>query len=696
MGIQKLGAVKYYRRGYDSIEKGFIMKEEIKLNVFGSFPADVRYWPQEFPHKITKENKTPTLIIDNKQYQYDSGIHLAERSGATLRCLKPVIPDESLPRVVLKKVRVGFRSNQYSTAVAVTQFVRLYPQYGAAFGSFMGTATGHIEDLPVSDYLSNMSKNSDTGYNRNEYYNRYWIVFEISVLPYLGNDLAFLIEAKQLSTSEAESIATKIILEYQRIKTQFPDFLHGNITAFNIIVSENQQNIFFIDAQPGYAQVNNDLFQIVGICRKMMGGSLPETVIALLSPTEIPNLVLDNKKYQETKVADVKSWQPADLKTFQPKADWKVLRPKEFKFGARKRLIKLAFEVDKVMAAPWDDKSGNFSVDAFNIRAAVLKRVREKIDYLNKNAKNIQNWANITTLPIPEFETNSQVISFFNRYNNSIGAVLQEVTEEVTEMHINNKIAFNYGEFETLVSDLTTITSSPFFENFQPDFREKIALAFKKIGFIHRALNEEKKPNKNSSTSTQLTIPALSRWKFFLDNFLSVKEKKMEVVAEVEKVEDEKKETQFQVVPFASKLPFSVNAVIFNFLSWKHMLQLRETSHRFRSCIDMTPLPCTIIFLFHLQLILDLREAKGVQRLPPIVSQAILAAKCGQSPLERHQSSSVRHPIKDYVNFFSNYLYAPCSANYWLRPNIVNQVLKEAKTREEEAKNAKSGRLSLG
>ncbi len=649
------------------------MKKEIKLNVLGSFPADVRYWPQDFPYKITEENKTPTLIINNKQYQYDSSTNLPERSGATLRCLEPVIPDESLPRVVLKKVRVDFRPNQYSTGVAIAQFVRLYPQYGAAFGSFMGTKMGHI-DVPLPPDYSHPSLK---------------ILFDISVLPYLGNDLAFLIEAKQLSTSEAESIAVKIILEFQRIKTQFPDFLHGNITAFNIIVSEDQQNIFFIDAQPGYAQVNNDLFQIVEICKKMMGGSLSETVIALLSPTEIPNLVLENKKYQETKVADVITWQPTNLKTFRPKADWKVLRPKEFKFGARKRLIKLASEVDEVMAAPRDDKSGDFSLDAFNIRAAVLKRVREKIYYLKENAKEIQNWVNITTLPIPELETNPQVLSFFNRYNDSIGAVLQEVTEEIIEIYINNKIAFDSDKIKTLVSYFTTIRSSPFFENFEPHFRGKFDLEYDKIGFIwiHTFHDEEKKSNKNSSTSTQLAIPAPSRWKSFLNNFLSVKEKKVEVVAEVKQVEVEKKETQFQIVPFAENLPFTINEVIFNFLSWKHILQLRETSHRFRSCIDRTSLPCTIIFLPSLQLILDLREAKGFQRRPPIVSQAILAAKCNESPLVR------RPHVDDYVDCYLSFIQ---SSKMSRRARIANQVLENAKTSEEEARTDKPGCSNLG
>ncbi len=633
------------------------MKKEIELNVLGSFPEDVRYWPQSFPNKITEENKTPTLIINGKPYKYDSGINLPERSGATLRCLEPVIPNELLPRIVLKKVRVDFRSNQYSTAAAVTQFVRLYPQYGAAYGSFMGTATGHIEDHldPPPEYRETRFRGHDAYHNG--------IIFDISVLPYLGNDLAFLIEAKQLSASEAESIATKIILEFQRIKKQFPDFLHGNITAFNIIVSEDKQGIFFIDSQPGYARVNNDLFQIVGICTKMMGGELPETVVALLSHTEPPSLVLDNKKYQETKPADVKTWQP-----------------KKFKFGARIRLEKLALEIDKaidkVAAAPWDDISGNFSLDAFNIRVAVLKQVKEKIDYLKENAVIIQNWAKITILPIPEFESNPQVISFFSRYNDSIEEVFQEVTENITEIYINNKIAFDYGEFKTLVTDLTAIESLPFFENFRSDFREKIALVLKRIGFIQAALDEEKKSNKNSSSSTQVIVPAPARWKSFLDNFFPVKGKK---------VEDKKNKTQFQIVPFAPQMPFTLNEVIFNFLSWKQMLQLRETSHRFRSCIDRTPLPCTIIFLPHLQLILDLREAKEVQRLPPIVSQGILATKCSQ--LNQH--------VEDYSSVYSDGKLDLWERSRTLRifsilhSRIINRALENAKASGEEVKSTK-------
>ncbi len=600
------------------------MKKEIKLNVLGSFPADVRYWPQNFPHNTTEESKNPTLTMDGKPYQYDSTINLSGGSGTTLHCLEPVIADESLPRIVLKKVRVDYRSNKYSTKVAVAQFVLLYPQYWAAFGSFMGT------QQIIEHGQRGMSSSKG-------------IRFDISVLPYLGNDLAFLIEAKQLSTAEAESIAIKIILEFRRIKKQFPDFLHRNITAFNIIVSEDKQKIFFIDSQPRYAEFNNDLLQIVGICRKMMGGTLPETVTGLLSLSETLSLGLDNKKYQETKIVDVK---------WQPKADFKTFQPREVKFSARSRLRKLAVEVSGALFdSQLDSQHEKLNPLGLYIRISVLESIRNKIYYLEKNAETVQNWGNITISSIPEIITDPQLVSFSDRYNESIEKILQKVAET----YINNKITFACSELEKLLTDLIIIKSSPFFGSFEPTFQKKMALELKKIDFIHATLDQEKKSNKNPSSSTQL-------------------------------VEDKKNETQFQIVPFAPTVPFTINEAIFNFLSWQHILQLRETSRRFRGGIDSTPLPRTIIILHNLQLIIDLREAKEVQRLPPIISQAIQAAKCNQSSLGRLN-------VKGYVDFYSK--FKPFKS--LMRARIVNNALEDAaKDNEEKARLTQRKRLSLG
>ncbi len=212
-----------------------------------------------------------TLNINGKKYECDREVVLPVVHGWVL-CFRSTSDAKDSPRFIVK---IAPSEGQHERAkTSVMRFTKFYPEQKTAFfGSY-------DQECVITTH-------------RRRFYKKY-ISMQISVLPYLGDDLAFLLESGELSSTNAEPIVSKIQLEYGRIKREFSEIKLGNLTTFNIILSWDKQKIYFIDQYLNMS--SNELVQLKNICDILL-----EKKPQLLSkPIHLLEHKLENKVQKNT------------------------------------------------------------------------------------------------------------------------------------------------------------------------------------------------------------------------------------------------------------------------------------------------------------------------------------------------------------------------------------------------------------
>ncbi len=240
------------------------MKQVITLKRIGAFPEDVQLIPDDDAQKSI-------LVFNHKEYKYDPDTHLPVRTGWVM-CFQPASDSKREDKLVVK-IAPSNRSQWAETSVL--RFVQLYPQQGGVYGTFTIKHSIKRLNAPLWSEEGMMWQEKITN-------------MDISVLPYLGNDLGFLLEesrhldflldSQQLSRKD---IVAKINVEYARaaqIRSEFSNFQLGNFNASNIIVSWNMQNIYIINQYVKDTDSKYERARLNTIRKKLLEEKLPSPI----------------------------------------------------------------------------------------------------------------------------------------------------------------------------------------------------------------------------------------------------------------------------------------------------------------------------------------------------------------------------------------------------------------------------------
>ncbi len=184
------------------------------------------------------------LIFDGQEYTYDSGRFFSFKNGWTM--VFKAANSTDLHRFVVKTAQSHPTSQRAKTSVL--KFLLMYPQKRAAFGNYI-----------KSEILENKTVN---------------LSMDVSVLPYLGNDLGFL-KSERFSQLDWYQAQLNILIEFERVKIEWgKDFRLGNLTASNIIISADKQ-VYFIDQYRQDSDIKSEFEQLRTIFSKNSTRPLP-------------------------------------------------------------------------------------------------------------------------------------------------------------------------------------------------------------------------------------------------------------------------------------------------------------------------------------------------------------------------------------------------------------------------------------